>query len=116
MKVSIRKFVHKNCWLKPLGLLMATLPLIQIIISVKNLQGFRNLEGFALLSKIISVKNLQGFRNLEGFALLSKIISVRNLQGFRNLEGFALLFRLFIKHNIPNRLRPWCKFRHAEYC
>ncbi len=45
------------------------------IISVRNLQGFGNLQSF--------VRNLQSFvRNLQSF--------VRNLQGFGNLEGFAL--------------------------
>ncbi len=77
---------------------------------VKNLQGFGNLEGFALNQEghqlehgngeQLPVKNLQGFGNLEGFALNQEghqlehgngeQLPVKNLQGFGNLEGFAL--------------------------
>ena len=57
-------------------------------ITVINLQGFGNLEGFALNLMFTSqLETLKVFATLYGFAL-----TVRNLQGFGNLEGFVLNF------------------------
>jgi len=53
--------------------------------SVRNLQGFGNLEGFVLL-----LETVKRFGNLEGFVLL-----LETVKRFGNLYGFALLLETF---------------------